>query len=488
MSSNKNSDISPNSTEFYEVIPTYQDKISDLVEKKRFKNQDHFLDRAIEVFLAWENDPEKAMDEMTKIEPTIAQYAHLIMMGTDYDQLKKLYPKHPDKFGNEWLDYLTSPKSIEMGLEDKFEKSKAKHSSQSDKRASHKDYEHAIAQKTSAINFLKNQDFSKLDKDLEEYKFDGWPLLFTHYSRMFPAKVAVLALATLMDQQQKSIVNFENFTEMAYDLCEEISDKQGMRESKQRVSREHKISTGLPKVYSEENPDINQIKYENRYKERYFGKIKRNRKDGKQYFEGLMSALGLIKIFKIKNEYHVTFTEVGKEFFFKDNPMFEGEFESKSFSDKEIEYILEHLISERQLEVNLMNSALNLIKSKEGVGELAVSQLDEEFEYEIEEYCKLNKDDVNFERLNEILESTYKIKKDKENAKNEKDTKKLKPIEKENAERISKKQTPIQAIRVATMGRMSELNLVKWEIDGGKSLFELGDPKLIEIIKKQTKN
>jgi hypothetical protein len=480
--------FSPDPTEYYQVIPTYQDKISDLVDKKRFKNQDHFIDRAIEVFLAWENDPEKAMDEMTKIEPTVAQYVHLIMMGTDYDQLKKMYPKHPDKFGSEWIEFLTSEKATAIGLEDKFEKSKAKHSSQSDKRASHKDYEHAIAQKTSAINFLKNQDFSKLDEDLDEFKFDEWPLLFTHYSRIFPAKVAVLGLATLMDQQQRSIVNFENFTEMAYDLCEEISDKQGMRESKQKVSRENKISTGLPKVYRDENPDDSQIKYENRYKERYFGKIKRNRADGKQYFEGLMSALGLIRIFKIKKEYHVTFTEKGKEFLFLDNPIFDGEFEPKSFSDKEIEYVLEHLISERRLEINLMNSALNLIELKEGTTELTVSQLDEEFEYEIQKYCDSAKDSLNFERLNDILKSTEKIKNDIINAKKEVDSKELKPIEKENLERITKKQTPIQAIRVATMGRMSELNLVEWEIEGGKSSFKLGNSELIKIIKKQTKN
>jgi hypothetical protein len=34
---------------------------------------------------------------------------------------------------------------------------------------------------------------------------------------------------------------------------------------------------------------------------------------------------------------------------------------------------------------------------------------------------------------------------------------------------------------------MSELNLVEWQIDGGKSFFELGSSELVEIVKKNVK-
>jgi hypothetical protein len=34
---------------------------------------------------------------------------------------------------------------------------------------------------------------------------------------------------------------------------------------------------------------------------------------------------------------------------------------------------------------------------------------------------------------------------------------------------------------------MSELNLVEWKIDGGKSFFEVGNPELIKIVKELTK-
>ena len=74
MNNNMSSDENNN---LYEITPTHLDRISDLVEKKRFKNQDHFLDHAIDVILAWETEPVKAMDEMMKINPTIAQYSHI---------------------------------------------------------------------------------------------------------------------------------------------------------------------------------------------------------------------------------------------------------------------------------------------------------------------------------------------------------------------------------------------------------------------------
>ena len=481
MNNNMSSDENNN---LYEITPTHLDRISDLVEKKRFKNQDHFLDHAIDVILAWETEPVKAMDEMMKINPTIAQYSHMVMMGMEITELKKMYPKYPGNFGKAWDEALSGNQI----LDEKWEKMIAKHDPQSDARASHKDYEHAIASKTDAGNYLDNQDFLK-PKEIENstyYDYDGWPLLFTHYSRVFPAKVGVLALAELMRNNQSVVISFEKFAEKAFDLCEEISEKQIKRETKKKITRENKLSTGLPKPFDKNITDSKQQEYQNRYKEKYFGKLKRNRQDGKQYFEGLMSSLGLIRFFKIDKESFITLTENGKDFFKLENPIFDGEFELKSFSDDEVEFILNDLIKERPLESRLMSSAIKLIESKTGLNEEIVQQLDEAFYYTIEDYCKDNKTDKNYDKIMEILESTNKIKDDRKEAEKELETATDK-VEKENAERRIKKQTPIQAIRIATMGRMSELNLVEWQIDGGKSFFELGSSELIEIVKKNAK-
>ena len=49
--------------------------------------------------------------------------------------------------------------------------------------------------------------------------------------------------------------------------------------------------------------------------------------------------------------------------------------------------------------------------------------------------------------------------------------------------KILKKQTPIEAIRIATMGRMSELGIVNWKInESGRSEYTIADQKLADSI------
>ena len=130
-----------------------------------------------------------------------------------------------------------------------------------------------------------------------------------------------------------------------------------------------------------------------------------------------------------------------------------------------------------------MNSAINIINVKEDLGNKDIIEyLDEAFENTLKIFCDSNPDDFHFEKLLYDLESTSILKKEQIEAEKLLEGE-LKPTERENYKRILQKQTPIQALRVATMGRMSELDLVKWETGGGKSSFTLGNSKLIKILK-----
>jgi len=469
----------------YEISETHMDKINGLMEEKRFKNIDSFVNQAIEVFLAWEYNPPLTMVEMSKVRPTIPQYAFMISMGIPLAQLKETYPNYPERFGDSWDEYLANNETIDH----MFQKIKSQHDPQSDARASHKDYDQALARRTDAINQINSFDFEEgLENDELEYNYDGYPLLFTHYSRLFPAKVGVLALAELMRQNNDKLIHFDEFTKKAYDLCEEISEKQTSRQvlklkqKKEKTSRESDKTTGLPKPYDKNKTDDEQVRYQNRYKERFFGKVKRHKKDAKYYFEGLMSALDLIRIFKIDDEYVVTFTEKGKKFCEEKNPIFDREFLSDSFYLEEKQMILRDLLEGKQLEVDLMKTALNTINNcDENISKDLTIPLDNAFEITIEEYCNSNKDSLHLERLQDILDSTKKIKKDKI------ELTKLFEVESNPTKKIQikkdmKKQSPIEAIRVATMGRMAELNLVIWEIENGKSSYKPGESELIEFL------
>ena len=452
--------------DFYEIGPAHSESIAQLVTNRRFKNKDDFINRAIEVFLAWERNPANAAMEMSKVPPTLDQFAYMVSTRMPAVEVQKIYPGYPEKWGDEWFTYL----SEHEGLEETWEASKKVQDKQSSARASLKDFEKALSHQPESKTWVKNKNFEDV-KFADEFSYDGWPVLFTHYSRIFPARVGVFALGHLMRKQDREEISFEDFKETAYDLCEEIAKKQRKREMENKIGKENKISTGLPKPYEEDNVTPSQIEYQDRYKERYFGKIKRNRQDGNLYFEGLMSALGLIKIFKKNNEERITFTEKGKRFYLSENPMFEYQDASQAFSKEERKYVIKELISQRKLEIKTYQNVLNILKEKNDLKSHEITDyLDEAVYNAVRDYCASNPNEIHTKKLQMQLDTTDAMK-EAQNAKDPTPAQKV----------MMARQTPMEAMRIAIMGRMSELNLVNWEMVGLKSNFTLGDEELISI-------
>ena len=471
----------------YKVDLTMTKKIENLVTNNRFEDKDEFIKHAIDVFFAWETEPSLAMAKMMEKDPTLKQYVQMVEMGMDFESLKMMYPFYPDEFGEDWTQRLAKDPTLSK----KFKNSKSAHNTQSDSRAEKDDYLKALSEKTQTENFLQLQTFSDDEKFSKEYHYDGWPLLFNNYSRLFPARIAVLALADSMKKTQNRLISFDKFNRDAYDFCEEIAINEIKREKEESISREHKTSTGLPKPNEKLDEDQNELEkskqeqYESRYKEKYFGKIKENKEEQKKYFEGLMSSLNLIRIIEKNDELYVTFTEEGRELWDIENPLFSGD-RSKVFSEKEGVFILEKLIYKRKLEIGLMRSAINLIKLKEGMqGENFVSQLDEQFTLVIEEYCNSTEENKHTKKLRSSVSLHRSILENRKQARIEKNSSSTKQ-EKEEFDKIVKKQSPIEAVRIATMGRMAELNLVKWNISDGKSYFEEKNQNLIDVLKNLT--
>ena len=131
----------------------------------------------------------------------------------------------------------------------------------------------------------------------------------------------------------------------------------------------------------------------------------------------------------------------------------------------------------------MIKGALKIIAAKEETTKDITKVLDQEFLLKIESFCKTNENHKHVEKLKDLIESTISIT-NEINAINvelekEKDPEKVKKLRLR-----AKKQTPIEAIRIGTMGRISELGLVKWEIIGSQSNFSIGDERLISIVEK----
>ena len=300
------------------LSPDHQRKINQLVETNpdRFRDSNDFIFRAIDVFLAWEKNPVKVIDKLTDMEPTMLQFAFMQSM-VEPAVLKEIYPGYPEKYGNVWNEFLSS---IPVTNKTKNELEVAQQTFESDN-----EFENIQTNLDITREFIKQINFNEIVKEgYDDIKFDGWPLLFTHYSRLLPVKIAISLLGNMMREQKSPVIDFNDFRARAYELAEEISKKLIVYEKENKKTREDKISTGLPRPSIINEVTAKQALAEQRYKDRYFGKLKRSHETGETTFEGALMALGIIKIFAKKKDVLITLTDSGKKLYLLDNPIING--------------------------------------------------------------------------------------------------------------------------------------------------------------------
>ena len=104
---------------------------------------------------------------------------------------------------------------------------------------------------------------------------------------------------------------------------------------------------------------------EKRWKDRFIGKRRKHKDTDDNLFDGLLSALGLVRAFyaEDKKKVFLTLTEKGKEFYRLDNtitarvydgvPKFRG-----SFDPKERKFLVTEILPERKLEMELIKTAI----------------------------------------------------------------------------------------------------------------------------------
>ena len=454
--SNKDWERMTSGNRMIRLSPDHQRKINQLVEANpdRFRDVDDFIFRAIDVYLAWEKNPVKVIDKLTDMEPTMLQFAFMQSM-VEPTVLKQIYPGYPEKYGSEWKEFLDSMPATD----------KTTNESEVTQQTFTTDNEFENVQTNLDITkeFIKQINFNEISKEgYDEIKFDGWPLLFTHYSRLLPVKIAISLLGNMMREQKSPVINFNDFRARAYELAEEISKKLIVYEKENKKTREEKISTGLPRPSIISEVTAKQALAEQRYKDRYFGKLKRSQDTGETTFEGALMALGIIKIFAKKKDVLITLTDLGKKFYLLDNPIINGT-NFPAFSNEEREFLVTKIIPNRPLETKLIKTATEIITYEDALSSEITDTLDTEFENTLKNFVKKSNDKKFTDKIqSDIIDKTDELRQNNEG-----------------------KQTPVEACRIATMGRLTELGVVSWDINKeGKSEYEIADNELAIAIKK----
>jgi hypothetical protein len=461
------------------LTPDHRKKIAQLLEEypDRFLDTRDFVSRALDVFLTWEKDPFNSMAKMSEMEPTMKQF-QFMKIALNPQELKKMHPEFPGRWGSEWTKF---EKENPIQIPESTPSQK-----QHEARKSEKDFEKIQENMLDVNNYLRETKFEGIvDDKLEQIHYDKWPLISTFYSRFFPAKIGVITLAEMMREQKSPIINFEDFKIKAYDIAEEIARKMIPYETEKKKKRSQKKSTGLPKPYDlEETTGLQSIK-EQRYKDRYFGKVTKSKESNEVNLDGLLSALGLVKVFSKNKDTTITLTENGKKFCLFENPVFGGKID-ESLSKDESEFITTNCIPQRPVQHQIVKRVIKIVSETDfnKTPDMA-DDLDEVCRMAIQDMADSNKLGEYAEKIQrDVLDKTTEI--TKSNKVIDDKILDVKDDEKEvrNLKKM-KKQTPVESIRIATMGRLAELGVIHWHInEGGRSEYTIEDKKLAESISK----
>ena len=402
----------------YEIMDKHIVKIRDLVDKERYRNAESFIDTAINILLTWESEhPEDSVKIMQSMMPFTAEQEKF-MAGFVKEEERQ---KH---FG-------------------KGEQEEAKEEYERQKPLSISDHDHKRLE-SNLDKTLKYISQLEIKKPECVYEYDGYPLLFRFYSRFFPVKIVLSVLSNILYEKNQTKVKFTDFRTAAYDISEEISNHLTDIEKSNNTPRNKKISTGLPKK-GKDTDDVAKIaQAQKRFKDQYIGKLRKDRETKEEYAEGAPIALGLIYIFEENGEMYASLTEKGRKFSLMHNPVISGNYKDIALTKEESEFILNELIPDLELEKLFIDTAMRVIRKHLKKAKIT-DVLDEEF-----------------------LKTFNKFK-----AKNPKT---VKDYELNNVKTLEDEATKKRIIgwRVATMGRISELRLVNWEINtSGESEYSL---------------
>lgn len=478
-------DISKLLLEQFKKIGVNQDleaKLIDFLEgTDRFTDVRDFLERAIEVFLTWEQNPKESTDVMAKWNPTMEQYQILSLMMKP-ERLATMWKGKdwPKKWGNEWIEFQKSHPIVIPETDEAQKKM--------NKRKSEKDFEEIQKNIEASRDFVREIKFKDIaDDNYVQTEFDGWPIISPMYSRFLPAKIAVITLADMMRKEKSPLIDFEEFKIDAYDIAEEIATKLIKYETANKIKRSHKKSTGLPKPYDKElEITAEQSIKEERYKNKYFGKIT-NRTETVIHLDGLLSALGLVKVFSDGFSKHakITLTENGKNFYLLNNPVF-GDKLDQSLSKEESMFLTTKCIPHRPLQLKINKKITKLVSETEhGKSPDMTNDLDKICMESIKEFFKENPDEPNKYRIEtEIISKSEKMNPENERIrKHLKDNKDTLDSKEKIKLRKKLKQTPIEALRSAVMGRLTELGVVDWEINSNsRSEYKIANKELADSL------
>lgn len=399
----------------YKPMSDAAGKIRRLVENERYRSADAFIDTAVKILLAWESDrPEdttKIMQSMMPFTPEQDEFLKSKMKDTE---------RRKD-FGESGGE--ESARHAALGISDQ-------------------DHRRVRQNLAKAAEHMSGWT---APEPVGAYAYDGYPLLFKMYSRFLPVRITMAVLANMLYERGGDHVELDDLRGAAYDIAAEIGGNLVESEKKDGVSRNKKISTGLPtKAADDSQAGVERRAHvQKRFKDQYVGRVRKDRAAGKEYADGAPAALGLVTIFEKNGKVAVSPTDAGRRLCMLDNPVVGGEYGSdRALGHEEAAFIRDELLPRLPLEHAFADAAIGAVK-RAGPDGATTKELNRVFLREAKAYTRKHPKSggmLGFKGLDKEMEDTR-----------------------------------IVGWRVATMGRLAELGAVEWSVKkDGTSVFHPG--------------
>ena len=283
------------------------------------------------------------------------------------------------------------------------------------------------------LKLIETEDSDNKKKDVD--------FIWSFYNRFFPVKLAIVKLAQLITREEP-YCNLDEWQEVATETGQEYKKILGEYEKEMEYGRNKKMSIGLPthssilegitrkalKTRTEKKMNSSKNKFTNQFVGRY------NTKE--ESLDGAPFVMDLISFKKSGNNFLISLTDLGKRLASAQNPILNDDY-SKIFSNDEVKIIYEEIIPQFKIEKEIIQKIINDLKNKELTSKQCQS--------------------IFLDYQDEILKFSSNEPKKSDN------------------EYIEKK---ITEARIGTMGRLSELKIVDWEIIKGESHYSLNKEKM----------
>ena len=269
-------DASPNDENF-RIPPMLYSKIQKIVQDpkiRRYTTVDEFLIDALDLFTTWWTRPDATPEMMAgmwkdmtlemkdEIKKTSPEFYQQMEMQSNPDMqaspnelinVKKELENQVKVGKRAMKDLISGYGGVDVRRQNEI---------LYDIRQTKNDlisYEKKSRKFSDEMKFLKN-----LKKRKDSLEYDGYPLIWSFYTRLFPVRIALIVLGHIINEQiqmaEKNVknwwevpgsnrelsVDFEYFSQRAYEFALFVSNYLRRKESMFNVARNYRISTGLP--------------------------------------------------------------------------------------------------------------------------------------------------------------------------------------------------------------------------------------------------